>query len=153
MAIRGADPTMCIDSRPGETNNSVSRLQINGYTPFYRSGMDQSDLFKAIVRAKFHTPSRLSPPAADMIQGLLMKDPSLRLGTLAGGSSDIANHSFLKSIDQEKLRRKELNAPFVPKIKNPLDASNFEDWSHLEDKTLKKYPSLPREKEAIFEKF
>lgn len=82
-----------------------------------------------------------------------MKDPSLRLGTLAGGSSDIANHSFLKSIDQEKLRRKELNAPFVPKIKNPLDASNFEDWSHLEDKTLKKYPSLPREKEAIFEKF
>jgi len=41
----------------------------------------------------------------------------------------------------------------VPKIRNPLDASNFEDWSHLEDKTTQKFPSLPREKEEIFEKF
>jgi hypothetical protein len=49
--------------------------------------------------------------------------------------------------------RKELPAPRVPKIKNPLDASNFEDWSHLEDKTLKNYPPLPKDKEAIFDKF
>jgi serine/threonine protein kinase len=115
--------------------------------------MDQSDLFKAVVRAKFHVSSRLSPSAASIIQGLLTKDPALRLGSLAGGSDDILNHEFLKSIDQEKLRRKEITAPFVPKIKNPLDASNFEDWSHLEDKTLNQYPPLPREKEAIFEKF
>jgi serine/threonine protein kinase len=115
--------------------------------------MDQSDLFKAIVRGKFHVSSRLSPSAAAIIQGLLTKDPALRLGSLAGGSDDILNHDFLKAIDQEKLRRKEITAPFVPRIKNPLDASNFEDWSHLEDKTQKQYPPLPREKEAIFEKF
>jgi hypothetical protein len=115
--------------------------------------MDQSALFKAVVRGKYHMSSRFSSSAASMIEGLLTKDPSLRLGSLAGGTGDIAEHEFLKLIDQDKLRRKELVAPHVPKIKNPLDASNFEDWSHLEDKTHNHYPPLPRDKEAIFEKF
>jgi serine/threonine protein kinase len=115
--------------------------------------MDQSALFKAVVRGKYHVSSRLSPAAASMIQGLLTKDPNLRLGSLAGGTADVARHDFLRPVDPEKLRRRELAAPHVPRIKNPLDASNFEDWSHLEDKTRKHYPPLPREKEAIFEKF
>jgi len=127
---------------------------ITGRTPFYRSGMDQSDLFKAIIRGRFNIPSRMSPAAAGMINGLLVKDPHLRLGSLAGGEADIINHPFLKNdIDIDKLRKKELAAPFKPKIKNPLDASNFEDWSHLDDKTAHKFPPLPKDKEEIFDKF
>lgn len=126
---------------------------ILGYTPFYRGGMDQSDLFKAIVRADYIIPAKVSTVCANMIAGLLTKDQTLRLGSLAGGPDDILNHAFLEPIDKEKLRRRELPAPTVPKIRNPLDASNFEDWSHLEDKTRIHFPSLPAEKEAIFEKF
>jgi protein kinase A len=126
---------------------------ITGSTPFYRGGMDQTQLFKAIIRGKFQIPSRVSAEASDMISALLVKDPTLRLGSLAGGESDIINHPFLDAIDKERLRRRELTAPFVPKIKDPLDASNFEDWSHLEDKTKAAFPALSREKEAIFEKF
>lgn len=126
---------------------------ISGHTPFYRSGMDQSDLFKSIIRGRFQLPSRVSPEAAGIIKGLLVKDPNLRLGSLAGGEADIINHSWFRTIEVEKLRKKELPAPYVPKVKNPLDASNFEDWSHLEDKTAQTFPSLPRAKEEIFEKF
>lgn len=126
---------------------------LTGFTPFYRSGMDQSQLFKSIIRGKFTIPSKITPPAADMIQGLLTKDQNLRLGSLAGRDEDIINHPWLEAIDKDKLRKRELAAPYLPRVKNPLDASNFEDWSHLEDKTTKDYPSLPREKEQIFEKF
>lgn len=126
---------------------------ICGFTPFYRSGMDQAQLFKAVVKSRFKIPSKVSQPAQDMIEGLLVKDPAHRLGSLAGGSKDIIDHAFLEAIDTEKLRKKELTAPFVPKVKNLLDTSNFEDWSHLEDKTENKFPPLPRDKEAIFDKF
>jgi len=126
---------------------------ITGHTPFYRSGMDQSDLFKAIIRGRYTMPTKISPAAAGILKALLMKDPNLRLGSLAGGEADIIGHAFFQDINIDALRKKEVAAPFVPKIRNPLDASNFEDWSHLEDKTTQKFPSLPREKEEIFEKF
>jgi len=126
---------------------------ICGYTPFYRNGMDQSELFKCIIRGKFTIPPKVSPAAAGIIKGLMVKDQNMRLGSLAGGEADIIGHAFLESIDIDKVRKKEIRAPFIPKIKNPLDASNFEDWSHLEDKTTLSYPKLSREKEEIFEKF
>jgi len=126
---------------------------MSGYTPFYRSGMDQSDLFRSILRARYHMSSKLSVDAADLVRKLLIKDPFLRFGSLVGGCSDILQHPFLSSIDIEKFRRKEIAAPVIPRIQNLLDTTNFEDWSHLEDMTAKTFPPLTREDEAIFEKF
>jgi serine/threonine protein kinase len=126
---------------------------IVGKTPFYRSGMDQRELFKAIVRCQYSLPPRASDSATHLIQGLLTKDPNLRLGSLACGEDDIINHSFFRGLDREKLRKLEISAPFVPKIKNAFDASNFEDWSHLNDVTKNSFPSLPKEKEEIFDRF
>ncbi|GKY97785.1 hypothetical protein MPSEU_000736700 [Mayamaea pseudoterrestris] len=124
-----------------------------GHTPFYRSGMDQSELFKSIVRSKFHIPRRCSQGAAEIISGLLIKDPSMRLGSLAGGESDILNSTFLGVIDMVKLRKHTIKPPQVPIIRDPLDASNFEDWSHLDDKSKLDYPRLNEEKELIFDGF
>jgi tRNA A-37 threonylcarbamoyl transferase component Bud32 len=124
-----------------------------GYTPFYIEGMDQLELFKAIVRGRYHVPKRISREAKSMLTGFLTTDPNLRLGSLYGGEEDIYNHPWFKSIDFEKLRSKEIAAPYVPEIKDPLDASNFEDWSHVDDKLRKTYPKLNKSHQAIFEKF
>ena len=124
-----------------------------GYTPFYKSGMDQSELFKAILKGSFHMPKKFSPGATAIVSGLLTKDPSMRLGSLASGETDILGSEFLQMINIEQLRRRTIKPPQVPSIKDPLDASNFDDWSHLEDKMTAIYPVLSPEKEAIFDRF
>lgn len=88
-----------------------------------------------------------------MLNGLLRTVPKYRLGSLARGEQDIYDHPWLVSIDFEALRLKELKAPFVPKIKDPLDASNFGDWGHVDDKLKKKFPKIDAKHQAIFDKF
>lgn len=126
---------------------------LTGKTPFYEEGMEQMDLFRAIVKGRYKIPRTLSADATSIIQGFVTKDPNQRLGSLKGGEDDVLRHPWFKAIDPEKLRNKEIPAPHVPKIKNPLDASNFDDWSHLEDKTKKKYPKLTAEQEKVFSTF
>lgn len=126
---------------------------LTGETPFYAEGMEQMDLFRAIVKSKYKIPRKVTPQAASIIQGFVNKNTSQRLGSLKGGEDDVLGHHWFNGIDFEQLRQQEVKAPFVPKIRNPLDASNFDDWGHLEDKTKKKYPKLTPQQEAIFVPF
>jgi serine/threonine protein kinase len=124
-----------------------------GYTPFYKSGMDQSELFKAIVKGYFRLPMKLSPGAVEIISGFLTKDPSMRLGSLAGGEADVLRSTFLRSVDINRLRKRTIRPPQIPTIKNPLDSSNFEDWNHLDDKMSQNYPPLSPDRESVFHNF
>jgi serine/threonine protein kinase len=129
---------------------------LTGDTPFYEHGMDQMTLFRSIVKAKFTLPSNKSEEACSMITGFLNKHASQRLGSLAQGEDDILEHPWFQSkdpIDFDELRTKARTAPMLPQIKDPLDSSNFEDWSHLEDKTKMKYPKLSTEYQKFFDGF
>lgn len=126
---------------------------ILGYTPFYVDGMDQIELFRAIVKGKFSLPKWISAEANSLMSGLLTRDPRKRLGSLSGGENDIAKHPFFTDTDFGKIRRMEYPAHYVPSIKNPLDASNFESWTHVNDKLKTKYPKLTREEAKIFDNF
>lgn len=130
-----------------------------GDTPFYTRGMEQLDLFRAIVKCRYTTKMEgrpaVSEDAGAIISGLIVKDPSQRLGSLAAGEEGILQHAWFAKhgMDMEQLRQKKYTAPTVPKIKDPLDSSNFDNWDHLEDKTKKKFPALNREEKKLFEKF
>ena len=126
---------------------------VTGMTPFYTSEMTQAELYRAIVKGTFSMPSTFSSELQSLVSGLLNRVYPKRLGSLAGGEEDILNHAWLASIDQPKLRRKEVPAPHIPKIKNPLDSSNFRDWSHADDKTKKTFPKLTKDQAKIFEGF
>ena len=127
---------------------------LTGNTPFYQRGMEQTDLFRAIVKCRYTVPSKLSESAPSVIRALLVKNPAQRLGSLAGGESGLTQHPWLAtSIDFAALRQKTMKAPKVPTIADPLDASNFEDWSHLEDKTKKKFPKMTKAQLAVFNDF
>jgi serine/threonine protein kinase len=110
---------------------------IAGNTPFYEEGMDQITLFRAIVRGSFEFPKSgsMSAEADDSIMRLLVVDPSQRLGSLASGLKDIYRQSWFRDMNFDRLKRKEIRAPWVPKISDPLDTANFENWDHLPDKT------------------
>jgi serine/threonine protein kinase len=138
-----------------------------GDTPFYQEGMQQMELFRNIVKGKYLFPDvtnaenlPASEHVASIVRGFLTKDPAQRLGSLAGGEDDVLKHKWFsnklakdQAIDFTELRRKTIKAPLVPNIRNPLDASNFEDWSHLDDKTRTKFPKLSTEQQKIFASF
>jgi serine/threonine protein kinase len=131
---------------------------LTGRTPFYEGGMDQSALFKAIVKGVFPMARGISNDAQSILLGLLTRNPNRRLGCPAthggnGNFDDILYHPWLCTIDHEALLLKDIPAPSVPKIKDPFDRSNFDDWSHVEDKRKVTYPKLKQSQELLFEGF
>ena len=128
---------------------------IAGYTPFYEEGMDQITLFRAIVRGSFEFPKSgsMSAEAEDLIMRLLVVDPSQRLGSLASGLKDIYRQSWFSDMNFDRLKRKEIRAPWVPKISDPLDTANFENWDHLPDKDKALYPLISAEEDKLFSVF
>lgn len=126
---------------------------LTGDTPFYKNGMDQMELFKAIVKGKFDMPRGLSPEANLVIAEFLVRNPSQRLGSLSGGEDDIPLHPWFSPIDFDELLLKKVKAPKVPVIADPLDSSNFEDWGNVEDKSKMKYPKLNKTQNDIFKDF
>ena len=128
---------------------------IAGFTPFYKDGMDQISLFRAIVKGDFTFPKSgvMSSEAEDLILRMLVVDPSFRLGSLAHGQRDLYRHEWFRGVSFERLKEREYRAPWVPKIKDPLDTANFENWDHLVDKTTKVDPPITPKENKIFASF
>eukprot|EP01018_Ginkgo_biloba_P004406 Gb_37828 [translate_table: standard] len=84
-----------------------------GKTPFKGPNRDQT--FSNILNRQQEFPKRLAfrPPVDDLIDRLLMKDPSKRLGSSPRGVEEIKKHAFFKSIRWDDLE-KHHRPPFVP---------------------------------------
>mmetsp|Transcript_17606 Transcript_17606/g.24481 ORF Transcript_17606/g.24481 Transcript_17606/m.24481 type:complete len:145 (+) Transcript_17606:180-614(+) len=126
-----------------------------GQTPFYEHDVDQISLFKSIARGVYPHPhpDLMSEEGKDICYGLLQTDPSHRLGSLSDGPKGIFRHAWFHDLDFGKLRAKELKAPWMPEVKDTLDGSCFDDWSHLDDKGKQKDPPISREEDALFKTF
>jgi serine/threonine protein kinase len=89
---------------------------VAGESPFYYDGMPQMELFQCIVREKFYPlPDDVSDEAFYLVDELLEKDPTLRLGSLAGRGKDIVAKDWFNEYDLDQLRQKKVKAPFIPK--------------------------------------
>jgi protein kinase A len=128
---------------------------LEGKTPFYMEGMDQIQLFRCICKGKYKFPQEgvMSPEMEDLIQRLFVVDPAQRIGSLAKGINEIYTHPWFQEIDFGKLRHKQLDAPWVPDIKDALDTHNFETWDHLTDQTKNDVPAISSDQQRIFTSF
>jgi len=128
---------------------------ILGQTPFYDHNIDQITLFKRIVHGRYRFPSHsFSKEAQDLISGMLANKLTQRLGCLAQAERDIKDHPFMEDINWGKLGKRMAKAPWVPQLRDPLDASCFESWDHLDDKeTTGDYKQLSKKEQAIFTEF
>ena len=104
-----------------------------GQPPF--DGASEDDLFLAILHNEVLFPVWLSKDAVSIIRGLLTKDREIRLGCGVSGQTDLKKHSFFRSLDWDKLERREIEPPFKPKVKGDRDVENF-DAEFLREKAV-----------------
>ncbi|WWC62130.1 uncharacterized protein I303_104721 [Kwoniella dejecticola CBS 10117] len=65
-------------------------------------------------------------------KNLLVGDLTKRYGNLRAGSSDIFAHGWFSEVDWDKLYRREIPAPYVPKIEGEGDASQFDRYQEAD---------------------
>ena len=128
---------------------------IEGRTPFYEYGIGQMKCFQRICDGcfEFDPKRKTSPEVEDLIRSLLVVEPTQRIGSLADGINEIYAHRWFAGMNFGKLRQKGVKAPWVPEVKNALDATNFESWDHLEDKSMSNESPISAYQQRIFESF
>ena len=126
-----------------------------GRSPFYSYGTDQVSLFKRIVQVKYSFPpgAVVNEIAQDLIQRLIVRRQSNRFGCLARADMDIRDHAWFSMISTEKLLQKQIPAPWVPQIEDPLDASNFDSYKHVENEGPSNKPALSSGQQDLFKDF
>ena len=90
---------------------------ISGRSAFYKPGQKQVDMFKTIVRVQYEIPPHVDDVSKDLIKKLLVRNPAKRLGNLSNGSKDIQDHPWFSSMDWKALTEKDIDAPWIPEIK------------------------------------
>ncbi|XP_076893509.1 serine/threonine-protein kinase AtPK2/AtPK19-like isoform X1 [Bidens hawaiensis] len=103
---------------------------LTGKPPF--RGGNRQKIQQKIVKDKIKLPTFLSSEAHSLLKGLLQKESSRRLGSGAGGSNEIKNHSWFKSINWQKLESREIKPSFIPQVAGKQCIANFEEcWTNL----------------------
>lgn len=65
----------------------------------------------------------ISAVATDVILRLMEGDPSRRIGNLHAGAVDVFTHPWFTEVDWVKLSKREITAPYLPKLSHEGDAS------------------------------
>lgn len=95
-----------------------------GFPPFYHD--NHLKLYDNIVHAEARFPNSFDPIARDLVQRLIEKNPSKRLGVQADGIEGIKNHYWFKDVNWDMLQACIIRAPYKPKIISEGDCSNFD---------------------------
>lgn len=97
---------------------------LTGLPPFYSQNINL--MYQKILNGELRFPSFISAEAQSLLEGLLTRDPEKRLGSAQEGSNEVKRHPFFKDIDWAKLEKKEIEAPFKPKVKDVMDVSQID---------------------------
>lgn len=102
---------------------------LTGASPFTVEGEKntQQEISKRILKCEPPMPDTLSKDVTDFILRLLVKDPRQRMGGGPKDSEELKAHRFFRSINWDDLLRKNIPAPFVPRISGETDTSNFSE--------------------------
>ena len=84
-----------------------------------------------------------SNDAKDIIRRLLTADRTKRLGSARGGASDVKDHPWFSPLGSgpsqnwDSVLRLEVTPPFVPKVRDSSDTSNFDKYPDSDGETAK----------------
>jgi len=92
---------------------------LTGLPPFWSGNIHI--MYQKILNAELRFPNHISAEAQSLLEGLLNRDVGKRLG-----DKDIKQHAWFSSIDWDKLDKKEIDAPFKPKVCSDSDISQID---------------------------
>eukprot|EP00039_Didymoeca_costata_P019717 m.338662 g.338662 ORF g.338662 m.338662 type:complete len:480 (+) comp18496_c0_seq1:215-1654(+) len=95
-----------------------------GLPPFYSS--DWNEMYEKILSWPLKYPTSVPVECRSFLEGLLARDPRMRLGAGRDDVKAVRSHPFFSSIDWEALERKEIIPPFDPQVTGSLDLRNFD---------------------------
>jgi serine/threonine protein kinase len=122
---------------------------VTGDYAFYEKDMPQLELIARAERGQITIYGWMSLEVKLLLISTLVPDPTQRLGWF-----DLMESPWFADVDFKELRRQNIKAPWVPKLKNPLDASMFSsDKAHVKDKITAKEPILGESDQQIFNAF
>ena len=144
----------------------VYRL-VTGKYPFYKDGLDELGLYKRICKGTFELNGQMSFAFRMLMTQVLYPDPSQRLGSSRKqhGWRDIFDSSWFASssddnntpaFDLRSLRKRELTPPWVPELRDSLDASRFHhDPSEVGDDWManESFPAISEKDQLVFHSF
>lgn len=118
----------------------VTYEMVYSLPPFY--SRDVAEMYDNILHKPLKLRPHISLNARNLLEGLLQKDKSVRLGSGQGDAREIMDHPFFKSIDWEKLYKKGYEPPYNPNVKGDLDLQHFDPEFTREQ--ISETPSPPK---------
>jgi len=97
---------------------------LTGLPPFYSQNINI--MYQKILNGELRFPSYVSSEAQSLLEGLLTREVDKRLGSGPDGSNEVKRHGFFGEIDWDRLEKKEIDAPFKPKVKSEIDTSQID---------------------------
>ena len=86
---------------------------LTGLPPNYND--DKKEMFNRISKQQAHLPSYLSQSAKELLEGLLKKDPTQRMG-YTDGFKELKQAAFFSKINWDTLPLKQLSGPLKPHL-------------------------------------
>ncbi|TFY81916.1 hypothetical protein EWM64_g2094 [Hericium alpestre] len=105
-----------------------------GQSPF--RGDDEDEIFDAILEDEPLYPITMPRDAVSVLQKLLTRDPTRRLGSGKGDAEEIKRHPFFKDVSWDDILNKRIPPPYFPTINGSADTSNFDEEFTKEQPTL-----------------
>nr|ODO02707.1 AGC/PKC protein kinase [Cryptococcus depauperatus CBS 7855] len=105
-----------------------------GQSPF--RGEDEDEIFDAILEDEPLYPITMPRDAVSLLQRLLTRDPTRRLGSGETDAEDIKQHLFFRDVNFDDVYHKRIPPPYFPTIGNATDTSNFDQEFTREQPTL-----------------
>ncbi|KAG0095166.1 Serine/threonine kinase [Podila epicladia] len=95
-----------------------------GRAPF--SGEEEEDIYDSILEDEPIYPPGFGRHEQALLQSLLVKVPSLRLGAGPSDAEEIMAHAYFRNVNFDDVYHKRIRPPFLPKISSDRDVSNFD---------------------------
>ncbi|KAF9284767.1 Serine/threonine kinase [Mortierella alpina] len=95
-----------------------------GRAPF--SGEEEDDIYDSILEDEPLYPHGFGRHEQALLQSLLVKVPSLRLGSGPSDADEIKAHAYFRNVNFDDVYHKRIRPPFLPKVSSATDVSNFD---------------------------
>jgi serine/threonine protein kinase len=122
-----------------------------GLPPFYSENMNE--MYELILKSPLKFPSFVPDDAISLLNGLLERDESKRLGSNKD-YLEIKEHEFFKDIDWDKLYQRKVTPPFIPEVEGGDDEAKNFDTEFTSERVVDSFAvNVKDEKDSNFDDF